>query len=223
MEQTLILIKPDGVERKLVGTIIKKFENKNFILNKCEIHTPTKSMIEEHYKEHKGKPFFNKLVKFMISGPIMSMVWSGDDVVKTSRNMITLIREEFGGKSEKNIIHASDSQISANYEIDLWFNHMCNLTHSEKKSIVYRQLNDIIEAHIASSNKHETDCGWKSVPVSIDCSMIDQDKREDLINDLSKYILTCEKFYGIACVHNDKVEIVGDRFILDFSYNYHKL
>jgi hypothetical protein len=80
------------------------------------------------------------------------------------------------------------------------------------------QLDEIIEKHINSSNKHEVVNGWITVPVILDCSKIDQDKREDLINEMSEYILEHPRLSWSSCISNEKVKIVGDRFILDFSY-----
>merc|ERR1711879_448883 len=88
MERTYIMVKPDGVERKIVGEIIARFERKGYFLVAMKLMQPTKALLEQHYGDLKGKPFFPKLVDFMSSGPVVAMCWSGKDVVKQGRVML---------------------------------------------------------------------------------------------------------------------------------------
>jgi nucleoside-diphosphate kinase len=130
-EQTYIMVKPDGVERGLVGEIIKRFENRGYKLVALELKTPTRQLLEEHYGDLKSKPFFPKLVNYMLSGPVVSMVWQGKEVVKTGRKMLGetnplaslpgTIRGDFCVDVGKNLCHGSDSVESAQKEIALWF------------------------------------------------------------------------------------------------------
>ncbi|KAI8988570.1 nucleoside diphosphate kinase [Mycotypha africana] len=131
MERTFIMVKPDGVQRGLVGEIIKRFEQKGYQLLAMEMVHPTREILEEHYQEHKGKPFFPKIVDFMSSGPVVAMVWYGNEVIKTGRKMLGAtnplesapgtIRGDFGVVTGRNICHGSDSAESAEREIKLWF------------------------------------------------------------------------------------------------------
>ncbi|CAN3355951.1 nucleoside diphosphate kinase [Diutina catenulata] len=130
-EQTYVMIKPDGVQRGLVGTIISRFEQKGFQLEAMKLNSPSKSLLEEHYGDLKEKPFFPSLVSYMTSGPVVSMIFSGKNVVKTTRQMLGAtnpadsmpgtIRGDFCIDVGRNIIHASDSVESAKKEIGLWF------------------------------------------------------------------------------------------------------
>jgi nucleoside-diphosphate kinase len=130
-ERSYIMIKPDGVERGLVGEIIKRFENRGYKLVALELKTPTKELLEQHYGDLKSKPFFPKLIAYMQSGPVVSMVWEGKDIVKTGRKMLGetnplasapgTIRGDYCIDVGKNICHGSDSVESAEKEIALWF------------------------------------------------------------------------------------------------------
>ena len=130
-EQTYIMVKPDGVVRGLVGEIIKRFESRGYQLIALQLIHPTKELLEEHYGDLKTKPFFPKLVSYMLSGPVVGMVWAGKDVVKTGRKMLGetnplasapgTIRGDFCIDVGKNICHGSDSVESAQKEIGLWF------------------------------------------------------------------------------------------------------
>ncbi|TPX47465.1 nucleoside-diphosphate kinase [Synchytrium endobioticum] len=122
---------PDGVERGLVGEIIKRFEQKGYKLAGLKIASPSKQLLEEHYKDLAGKPFFPRLVEYMMSGPVVGMVWQGKEVVKTGRVMLGAtnplasapgtIRGDFCIDVGKNLCHGSDSVESAEREIKLWF------------------------------------------------------------------------------------------------------
>ncbi|HIV75424.1 MAG TPA: nucleoside-diphosphate kinase [Candidatus Pseudogracilibacillus intestinigallinarum] len=132
MEKTFIMIKPDGVQRGLVGEIVNRFEQKGFKLVSAKLMQVSNELAEEHYGEHKERPFFGELVDFITSGPVFAMVWEGEEVIKTSRNMIGAtnpqeatpgsIRGDYALTVGKNIIHGSDSPESAEREINLWFN-----------------------------------------------------------------------------------------------------
>jgi nucleoside-diphosphate kinase len=131
LERTFIAIKPDGVQRALVGQIISRFEAKGFTLVGLKLMKVSKELAEEHYGEHKEKPFFPGLVEFITSGPLVAMVWEGNGVVAAARKMIGAtkplesdpgtIRGDFGVDMGRNIIHGSDAVDTAEREIKLWF------------------------------------------------------------------------------------------------------
>ncbi|WP_379162341.1 nucleoside-diphosphate kinase [Paenibacillus sp. sgz5001063] len=131
MEQTYLMIKPDGVQRGLIGRIITRFEDKGFKLLAGKLITVTEEQAKRHYAEHDGKDFFPELVRFITSGPVFAMVWEGDDVVALSRMMIGktkvgealpgTIRGDFASHTPLNLIHGSDSPDSAKREIANFF------------------------------------------------------------------------------------------------------
>ncbi|WP_071515966.1 nucleoside-diphosphate kinase [Geitlerinema sp. PCC 9228] len=131
MERTFIAIKPDGVQRGLVGEIIRRFENKGFTLVGMKFVTVSRELAEQHYDVHKDKPFFSSLVSFITSGPVVAMVWEGKDVIASARKIIGAtkpneadpgtIRGDFGIDIGRNLIHGSDAEDTAKKEIDLWF------------------------------------------------------------------------------------------------------
>ncbi|KAL4886277.1 nucleoside diphosphate kinase [Aspergillus karnatakaensis] len=130
-EQTFIAIKPDGVQRGLVGPIISRFENRGFKLAAMKLTSPPRSQLEQHYADLKEKPFFPGLVSYMLSGPIVAMVWEGRDAVKTGRTILGAtnplasapgtIRGDFAIDVGRNVCHGSDSVENAKKEIALWF------------------------------------------------------------------------------------------------------
>lgn len=132
MERSFIMVKPDGVQRNLVGEIVSRFEKKGFKLVGAKLMTVSKELAEEHYGEHKERPFFGELVDFITSSPVFAMVWEGENVIATARQMMGktnpvdaapgTIRGDFGVTMGKNVIHGSDSPESAQREINLWFN-----------------------------------------------------------------------------------------------------
>ncbi len=132
VERTLILIKPDGVERGLVGEIISRFEKKGFRIVGLKMLKFSKELAEKFYSVHKGKEFFNELVNYISSGPVVAMVIEGESAVKVSRAIIGptdgreappgTIRGDYSLSKLKNTIHASDSVDSALYEISILFN-----------------------------------------------------------------------------------------------------
>ncbi|MCP8616701.1 nucleoside-diphosphate kinase [Salirhabdus salicampi] len=141
MEKTFIMVKPDGVQRNLVGDIVAKFERKGFQLVGAKLMQVSKELAEEHYGEHKEKPFFGELVDFITSGPVFAMVWEGDQVISTARQMMGktnpaealpgTIRGDYGLTVGKNVIHGSDSPESAEREINLFFNEEDVLTYKK--------------------------------------------------------------------------------------------
>ena len=131
MERTFIMIKPDGVQRNLVGEVIRRFETKGFKLVGLKFLSVSKELAEKHYGVHKERPFFGGLVQFITSSPVVAMVWEGDGVVASARNLIGAtnpltsppgtIRGDFGVSVGRNLIHGSDAIETAQYEIGLWF------------------------------------------------------------------------------------------------------
>ncbi|KAF7789570.1 hypothetical protein EIP86_000516 [Pleurotus ostreatoroseus] len=130
-ERTYIMVKPDGVQRGLVGNIISRFEQRGFKLVAMKLVHATPEHLEQHYIDLKGKPFFPGLIKYMASGPVVAMVWEGLDSVKTGRAMLGAtnplasapgtIRGDFALAVGRNICHGSDSVENAEKEIKLWF------------------------------------------------------------------------------------------------------
>ncbi|KAM3505472.1 hypothetical protein MY10362_002921 [Beauveria mimosiformis] len=130
-EQTFIAIKPDGVQRGLVGPIISRFENRGFKLVAIKLVSPSKEHLETHYADLKEKAFFPGLIQYMSSGPICAMVWEGRDAVKTGRAILGAtnplasapgtIRGDFAIDVGRNVCHGSDSVENAQKEIALWF------------------------------------------------------------------------------------------------------
>ncbi len=131
MERTFIAIKPDGVQRGLVGEIIHRFESKGFTLVGLKFLKVSRELAEQHYDVHRERPFFSGLVEFITSGPVAAMVWEGDGVVASSRKLIGAtnpltaepgtIRGDFGVSIGRNLIHGSDAIETAQREIALWF------------------------------------------------------------------------------------------------------
>ncbi|SER13325.1 nucleoside diphosphate kinase [Gracilibacillus ureilyticus] len=125
------MIKPDAVQRNLVGEIVSRFEKKGFKLIGAKLMHITEQQAEKHYSEHKGKSFYNQLVDFITSGPVFAMVWEGKEVIATARKMMGktnpqeadtgTIRGDYGVVTHRNIIHGSDSEESAQREIALFF------------------------------------------------------------------------------------------------------
>jgi nucleoside-diphosphate kinase len=131
MERSLVLIKPDGVERKLVGQIITIYEKKGLEITSLKIVKPTKEIAEKHYIEHKDKPFFKGLVDYLTRGKVCAIIIEGDNVIKMVRKIngatdpadaeTGTIRGQFALSKTENIVHASDSVESAEREIKIWF------------------------------------------------------------------------------------------------------
>jgi len=130
-EQTFIAIKPDGVQRGLIGPIISRFEARGFKLVAIKLITASKEHLEKHYEDLSSKPFFPGLVSYMASGPICAMIWEGRDAVKTGRVLLGAtnpaasapgtIRGDYAIDVGRNVCHGSDAVESAKKEIALWF------------------------------------------------------------------------------------------------------
>jgi len=133
--ETLVLIKPDGVARGLTGEILRRIEAKGYVLIDLKMLTAERSMLEQHYAEHEGRPYFAPLVDFMASGPIVAARVSGNSVIEGIRALIGAtnstaaapgsirgdLGRDWGGAVQQNLIHASDAPESAERELALWF------------------------------------------------------------------------------------------------------
>ncbi|OGI18912.1 MAG: nucleoside-diphosphate kinase [Candidatus Melainabacteria bacterium RIFCSPHIGHO2_02_FULL_34_12] len=132
MEKTFLAIKPDGIQRGLIGKIISRLEEKGFKLVAMKFMLVSNELAQKHYGEHKEKPFFKGLVDFITSGPVVAMIWEGKDVINALRKMMGktnpleadtgTIRGDFGVDIGRNVVHGSDSAESAKREIKLFFN-----------------------------------------------------------------------------------------------------
>ncbi|MBE9179463.1 nucleoside-diphosphate kinase [Oculatella sp. LEGE 06141] len=131
MERTFIAVKPDGVQRAIVGEIIRRFETKGFTLVGLKLVSVSRELAEQHYGVHRERPFFAGLVDFITSGPVVAMVWEGEGVIASARKLIGAtnpltaepgtIRGDFGVSIGRNLIHGSDAPETAQQEIGLWF------------------------------------------------------------------------------------------------------
>lgn len=131
-DRTLIIVKPDGVQRKVIGEIMSRFEKKGFQLVGAKFMQITEELAAKHYAVHEGKPFFKGVVKYLASSPVMVMVWQADGIIPMARKMMGAtfgfdaepgtIRGDFSCSKGYNLIHGSDSPESAEYEIGLYFN-----------------------------------------------------------------------------------------------------
>jgi len=131
MERTLVLIKPDAVERRLIGEIIGRFERRTLTIKALKILRPSRELAERHYEVHKGKPFYELAVNFLSSGPVVAMVLEGDDAVAIVRMMMGAtdplaaqpgtIRGDYTAHVTYNLVHGSDSLEAAETEIATWF------------------------------------------------------------------------------------------------------
>ncbi|XP_020100480.1 nucleoside diphosphate kinase 2, chloroplastic [Ananas comosus] len=131
VEETYIMVKPDGVQRGLVGEIISRFEKKGFLLKGLKLFQCPKELAEEHYKDLKGKSFYPKLIDYITSGPVVSMAWEGVGVVASARKLIGAtnplqaepgtIRGDLAVQTGRNVVHGSDSPENGKREVALWF------------------------------------------------------------------------------------------------------
>jgi nucleoside-diphosphate kinase len=143
MQRTLILLKPDGVQRHLVGAVIQRFEQKGLRLAGLKLVQANRKLAEKHYAVHKDKPFYNSLLEFITSGPTVAMVWEGREAVSVARTLMgptdgtkaapATIRGDFALSVQYNLVHGSDSPENAATEIALWF---------QPKELVHYQLAD---------------------------------------------------------------------------------
>ena len=135
MERTLVLVKPDGVRRGLTGEVIRRIEAKGYTLVRLELRTATRELLAEHYAEHEGKPFYEPLVEFMLSGPVAALVVEGERVIEGFRSLAGAtdptvaapgtirgdLGRDWGLKVQQNLVHGSDSPESAEREIGIWY------------------------------------------------------------------------------------------------------
>jgi nucleoside-diphosphate kinase len=134
-ERTLVLVKPDGVRRGQVGEVLRRIEAKGYTLAALELRTAPRDLLEQHYAEHVGKPFYNPLVEFMGSGPVVAAVVEGNQVIQAFRALAGAtdpvkaapgsirgdLGRDWGTSAQHNVVHGSDSPESAAREIGLWF------------------------------------------------------------------------------------------------------
>ncbi|MFE7631728.1 nucleoside-diphosphate kinase [Kocuria sp. NPDC057446] len=134
-ERTLVLVKPDGVARGLTGAVLARIEAKGYRLAELRLLHPERSLLEQHYAEHQGKPFYEPLVEFMLSGPVVAAVVEGHRVIEGFRSLAGAtepttaapgtirgdLGRDWGEKVQQNIVHGSDSPESAEREIGIWF------------------------------------------------------------------------------------------------------
>ena len=131
MEKTLVLVKPDGVQKKICGEVISRFERKGLSIDAIRMEQISPELAKKHYAVHEGKPFFDGLIQFITSGPLLAMVISGENAIAAVRqingatNPIEAvpgsIRGDFATSIDENIVHASDASETAAQEIALWF------------------------------------------------------------------------------------------------------
>ena len=142
MERTLVLVKPDGVQRGLIGEILGRFERKGLKVAGLRLLTVPREMAEEHYAVHAGKHFYAGLVEFITSGPVAAIALDGPDAIATVRRMVGktmpneadagTIRGDFGISGLRNLIHASDAPETAQAELQLWFGTDALLDYSRE-------------------------------------------------------------------------------------------
>jgi nucleoside-diphosphate kinase len=135
VQQTLVLIKPDGVKRNLIGEIISRLEAKGYVVADLKKFTPSKDLLHAHYAEHEGKPFFEPLVEFMSSGDVVAIKLEGNRVIEGFRSLAGAtdptaaapgtirgdLGRDWGLKVQQNLVHGSDSEESSARELALWF------------------------------------------------------------------------------------------------------
>lgn len=131
IETTLVLVKPDGVRRNLCGEVVARFERRGYELRGARLLKLSRALAQQHYAEHKGKPFFGELVSFITSGPVLALAVRGEDAIAGVRTMMGAthpanaapgtIRGDFATELSENVVHGSDSRASAKRELKLFF------------------------------------------------------------------------------------------------------
>lgn len=135
IQRTLILVKPDGVRRQLIGEVIRRIETKGYLIADLKLLQPDRALLEQHYAEHAGKPFYEPLLEFMLSGPVVAIIAEGNRVIEGFRKLAGVtdptvaepgtirgdLARDQGTKVVQNIVHGSDSEESAEREIKIWF------------------------------------------------------------------------------------------------------
>lgn len=147
MEHTLLLVKPDGYKRRLVGKIITRFEEKGFILTEMKLMKATDKIIDVHYEAHLQRPWYPDVKEFFQSGKLVAMVWSGYNVIAEARRLIGAtdpqeaavgtIRGDFGMDKGRNLIHGSEDKPQAEREIKLWFGDNFNFEKTHDFDVLY--------------------------------------------------------------------------------------
>jgi len=134
-QSTLVLVKPDGVRRNLIGEVIARCEQKGYVVSQLKKLTPTRELLSQHYAEHEGKPFYEPLMEFMLSGDVVAIELTGNRVIEGFRSLAgptdpttaapgTIrgdLGRDWGTKVVQNLVHGSDSEVSAARELALWF------------------------------------------------------------------------------------------------------
>lgn len=148
MERTLVLLKPDAVQRGLVGTILARFESKGLKLVGLKMRTFDRSVLEQHYEVHKERPFYGNLVDFMSSGPVVALCLEGKDAITVVRTLVGktnareaapgTIRGDFGMSFSNNLVHASDGEDTAKFELGLWFADSAELSDWNPADLEWR-------------------------------------------------------------------------------------
>ena len=131
VQRTFVMVKPDGVQRRLAGEIIHRFERRGLTLAGMKLMRVSRELAEAHYAVHRGKPFYDELIEFITSGPVVAMVWQGEDAISLVRTMMGAtkpadavpgtIRGDFTCSMQMNLVHGSDAPETADAEIALWF------------------------------------------------------------------------------------------------------
>ena len=144
MERTFVMVKPDGIQRAIIGQVTSRFESKGLKLVAAKMIHINKDLASTHYQEHLGKAFYEKLIDYITSGPVLAMVWEGRDVISCVRTVVGktnpleaapgTIRGDFGMETGRNMIHASDSSESAKREISLFF--------SDEEILAYTRIDE---------------------------------------------------------------------------------
>jgi nucleoside-diphosphate kinase len=147
LERTLIILKPDCVQRRLIGTIVQRFEQKGLTIAAMKLMQITRQLAEQHYAVHKGKPFYPGLIDYITSGPVVLMVAAGPNAIAISRKLMGktfgyeaepgTIRGDFGASRTYNLVHGSDAPETAEFEIDLYFkpNEILDYAPADQKSV----------------------------------------------------------------------------------------
>lgn len=144
LEKTFVMVKPDGVQRSLVGEVISRFEKKGLKLIGLKLMQVSQELAAKHYGEHQGKPFYNELIDFITSGPVVAMVWEGLNAISVVRTMMGqtnpavaapgTIRGDYAMYMGNNVVHGSDSATSAEREIKLFF--------KDEELLTYKKVTD---------------------------------------------------------------------------------
>lgn len=148
MERTLVLLKPDAVQRGLVGSILSRFEAKGLSIVGLKMRTFDRSVLEQHYEVHKERPFYPNLVDFMSSGPVVAIALEGKDAITVVRTLVGktnareaapgTIRGDLGMSFSNNLVHASDGEDTAKFELGLWFADAAELSDWTPSDLEWR-------------------------------------------------------------------------------------